>query len=1051
MAHRFVTATLAVFLCLIGAVNASALTQPRVQGFIPNEGQWPEEVLYLSRSHGLHLWITKTGMVFDQYRIVGSQREGHVLRLTWNDAARLSAPTQVDPTAMRVHMFGASQQSHTEIPVVKGMRFAELWNGIDLLYYLDGQGNVRYDFDVRPGAAMQNVGFNVDGDVGMTIEPQDVTLKTSIGSVSMGDLFAYVLGRRSMQTQAMFSASSNGVQFRVPQWSGDVPLRVDPVVVGTFIGGEGDGAVVAVRTVSNGVVLAGWTTGIEFPKNVGAYRTDIAAGRDVFIAKMSSDLSTVKAYTYYGGSNDELLTAMTVNADGAVFITGETQSNNLPISVGAVGQLYTAEIDAFIAGFDANLATLTFSTYIGGNKNERPKAIATHSDGSIFVAGGTTSNANFPVRVPHQATLGGQEDGFLLRLSATGGTLFFCTYFGKSGVESFKGLAVDNSGSPYVTGSTTSSDFETAPTPGRWGTWTRLPYDRSYNDGPTDAFLIKFFPDGTLSKADDGTFSTFFGGKGADEGRGVFIDIQGRPTIVGVTSSTNLPATGGLVQSAIGGQDIFMATFSEDGRGLAGCTYFGGSADDNVTGFVPDPYRNSTLMYGTTASQNFPSAGIGVETTRKGGTDGFLASIGTASNQYITLVGGAGPDAVIAASPDAKGDFYFVLDSESPDLFTHRTSWMSERPIGGSAYVGKWAEGDIALSTPVGGETWCKGSTRGISWSAVAMHSDDVYVIEFSTDNGTTWTEIAKDVTSTSYQWQVPTTLSSTAEYIVRVRSNRGHAAESKALTLAEPPTITAQPTDVHGCAGSPIELRVQAEGAQLRYQWRKNGTNINGETKATLMIPALSAATAGTYDVVVNGACSPNVTSTSVKVLLDPATEISKQPASVSVEEGKEILLSVTAVGAELTYQWTKNGENVPSATGATLRIAAATTGDAGDYACVVAGSCGTVTSTAATVQVQPATSVDEEETLPFAVRVLGPVPSSTSVMVQISAPASAMATIRIVDANGGVAATLDAMMLQPGVQQIEVDVARLASGAYGLEVSVAGGTQRAMILVQR
>ena len=1041
----------ALLVTALAALPVKATVLPQVHGFVPNEGQWPSEVLFLSRSHGLNVWVTRTGMVFDQYRMVDRVREGHVLRLSWTNGRALAAPVSVDRSAMTVSMFGAGHQWHTAMPVMNGMRFDDVWAGIDLIYYLDGDGNVRYDFDVEPGSSLQEVGFAVQGDLGMTIEPTDVTLKTSIGSVSMGDLFAYVLGRRSMQTQALFSAASNGVSFRVPQWSGSVPLRVDPVVSGTFVGGQSDAEVIAVRTVNDGVIVAGWTSGIDFPTNVGAYRSDALGARDVFVAKFSFDLSDVLAYTYYGGSKDDLLTAMDVDQDGNIYITGETLSNNLPTSVGAVGQAYVADIDAFVASFTADLKTLRYSTYIGGNKDEKPKAIVSYTDGSVYVAGGTTSNASFPVRVAHQSTLGGQEDGFLLRLNATGGTLLFCTYYGKSGIESFQGLAVDNSGSPFVTGATSSSDFETAPTPGRWGARTRLPYDRTYNDGPTDAFLIKFFPDGTLSKADDGTFSTFFGGSGADAGRGVFVDDLGRPTVVGVTNSANIPADGGLNASPIGGQDIFIVTFTDDGRGITGCTYFGGTSDDDVRGIIADPFRNATMMFGSTQSGDFPVAGVGTNTTRRGVSDGFIAAVNTASNQYITLVGGVGPDEIISAHTDASGDYYYVLESQSPDLYTGRTSWMRTQPEGMSGYVGKWSDGDIVLSSPSGGEVWCKGSTRGISWSAIAMRSDDRYTVEISDDEGATWTEIAKNLTSTSYQWQIPASLSTDGQYIARVRSGRGHGTESRAFTLAEPPSITTQPTSVAGCAGSPVQLSVEASGAELRYQWRKNGQNINGATSAVFQIPSLSAGIAGTYDVIVTGSCNPNVTSSAVTVSVEAATSVTKQPENVTVDLGKEVVLSVTAAGGNLAYQWMKDGADIADATEATFRISAAAESDAGAYSCKVTGTCGDVVSEAASVEVRPATSVDEDVIAGYDLRILGPTPSSTTVGLQVSAPHSTTATIRVIDMHGRSTTLLDGIMVLGGVQTMDLDVSALTSGTYGLEMLLDGRMLRGMLLIAR
>ena len=76
--------------------------------------------------------------------------------------------------------------------------------------------------------------------------------------------------------------------------------------------------------------------------------------------------------------------------------------------------------------------------------------------------------------------------------------------------------------------------------------------------------------------------------------------------------------------------------------------------------------------------------------------------------------------------------------------------------------------------------------------------------------------------------------------------------------------TITSQPlSTVSSCAGANLTLTVQATGANLTYQWRKNTINIPGATSSTLVFNPVTVGDAGSYDVVINGLCGPSVTST--------------------------------------------------------------------------------------------------------------------------------------------------------------------------------------------
>jgi len=72
---------------------------------------------------------------------------------------------------------------------------------------------------------------------------------------------------------------------------------------------------------------------------------------------------------------------------------------------------------------------------------------------------------------------------------------------------------------------------------------------------------------------------------------------------------------------------------------------------------------------------------------------------------------------------------------------------------------------------------------------------------------------------------------------------------------------ITLQPTNVSICEGATAQLVVKADGAQLSYQWRKNGVNISGATNDTLTFSPATLADAANYDVVITGLCG-NVTS---------------------------------------------------------------------------------------------------------------------------------------------------------------------------------------------
>src|SRR5439155_18788871 len=130
---------------------------------------------------------------------------------------------------------------------------------------------------------------------------------------------------------------------------------------------------------------------------------------------------------------------------------------------------------------------------------------------------------------------GGANDGFVSKLNAAGSALLYSTYLGGSGNDTARSVAVDSSGSAYVTGSTESSNFPTA---------NPLQANRL---GFSNAFVTKFNPTGSAL-----VYSTYLGGSGTDDGNGIAVDGNGNAFVVGDSDSPNFPVIN-TVQSTGGG------------------------------------------------------------------------------------------------------------------------------------------------------------------------------------------------------------------------------------------------------------------------------------------------------------------------------------------------------------------------------------------------------------------------------------------------------------------------------------------------------------------
>lgn len=178
----------------------------------------------------------------------------------------------------------------------------------------------------------------------------------------------------------------------------------------------------------------------------------------------------------------------------------------------------------------------------------------------------------------------------------------------------------------------------------------------------------------------------------------------------------------------------------------------------------------------------------------------------------------------------------------------------------------------------------------------------------------------------------------------------------SQEATLSVNPltTITTQPVaSMIACVGGNVSFSVVASGIGLTYQWYKDGTSLGaGYTNATLNIPVITAADAGSYICYVTGTCGPTVLSNSGILTVDNPTVISNHPQSQTVCLNLSHELTVTlSSGTNPVYQWYFNGSPV-GGNSPVYSIPAFTATDEGDYYCIITNGCGAVTSQTATLQ---------------------------------------------------------------------------------------------------
>jgi alpha-tubulin suppressor-like RCC1 family protein len=191
------------------------------------------------------------------------------------------------------------------------------------------------------------------------------------------------------------------------------------------------------------------------------------------------------------------------------------------------------------------------------------------------------------------------------------------------------------------------------------------------------------------------------------------------------------------------------------------------------------------------------------------------------------------------------------------------------------------------------------------------------------------------------------------ARYSVVVNNPVGSATSSNAiLQVNVPPFITEQPTNQSVGVGTSVSFRVAAGGtAPLQFQWRKDGTNISLAISSTYVLGPAQPANAGNYTVVVANDFGA-ITSVVAVLTVNSLPAFTLQPQSQSVLAGSSVTFSVAATNAD-SYQWQKNGANLPGETNTSYSINSAQPADAGNYRAVASNPFGSTPSALAALTV--------------------------------------------------------------------------------------------------
>jgi hypothetical protein len=669
----------------LAAIDPLARTTETLRGlplsFEANDGRTDPQVDFIARGRGYAVFLTPREAVLT-LRGSATSSDGH------GSAPSSTAALRVQLEGANAHPRGAGleklpgrvnyllgddpAQWRTTIPTWARVRYREVYPGIDLVYY-GKQGQLEYDFVVRPGADPGRIILGFEGAEKVGVDAKgDLLLQLTSGAIRHRKPVIYqeVDGARREIGGGYVRKGAHAVGFEVAAYDRRRPVVIDPVLFySTYLGGADseEGGGIAVDT-GGYVYVSGRTPSIDFPATTGAFRTASAGLTDVFVAKLDPAGSALVYSTYLGGAGSDHGNAVAVDAAGNTYVTGETQSTDFPTTPGAFqptppARLSNTTFVAFVAKLNPTGSALVYSTYLGGGADGQAAGIAVDASGYAYVSGTTSAN-DFPTTLgAFQRTRNGQTDAVVVKLNATGSALVYSTYLGGGSTEHGEGIAIDADGNAYLTGRTSSGDFPT--TPGA--------FQRTKASGPSShaAFATKLNPAGSAL-----VYSTYLAGTGSDRGVAIAIDVPSNPNayVTGRVASTDFPTTPGAFQTtktSTSSHAAFVTKLDPTGSALVYSTYLGGTGDDEGTAVAADT-SGSAYVIGEASSTDFPTTANALQATLAGPTDAFVTKLDPSGSAlaYSTYLGGAGDETSTGLAIDAFGSAYVTGVTTSTDFPT---------------------------------------------------------------------------------------------------------------------------------------------------------------------------------------------------------------------------------------------------------------------------------------------------------------------------------------------------------------------------------------------
>jgi hypothetical protein len=295
-----------------------------------------------------------------------------------------------------------------------------------------------------------------------------------------------------------------------------------------------------------------------------------------------------------------------------------------------------------------------YATYLGGGGGltaDYAEGIAVDDDGSAYVVG-FTGATDFPTTAgAADAGHNGNYDVYVAKLAPDGGSLEYSTFLGGPGQDNGFGIAIDDAGAAYVTGSA-QTGFPT----------TAGASDTTFGGGSHDVFVAKLAPDGGSL-----AYSTYHGAGAFDEGQAIDVDAAGNAYVTGY-AGPGFPTTPGAWDTTQeGNSDAFVVKLAPGGGSVSYATVIGAGPQEEGRAIAVDSAGSAYVTGGAETQNpafgNYPTTAGAFDTTVSAGSlEAFATKLAPdgGSLAYSTLLGASGGERGRGIDVDGSGNAYVV-------------------------------------------------------------------------------------------------------------------------------------------------------------------------------------------------------------------------------------------------------------------------------------------------------------------------------------------------------------------------------------------------------